>query len=53
MQRSRYALPVMLIALCAGMLAAGCGRKGALFLPEDAKSPPAAEATRGGESTKR
>ncbi|MCU0970677.1 MAG: hypothetical protein MUF57_02500 [Gammaproteobacteria bacterium] len=53
MQRSRYVLPALLIVLCAGILAAGCGRKGPLFLPEDAKTPPAAEASRGGDVVKR
>lgn len=53
MHRSRYALSVLLIALCAGVLAAGCGRKGPLFLPDDAKTPPAADTTRGGETVKR
>ncbi len=53
MHRSRYALSVLLIALCAGVLAAGCGRKGPLFLPDNAKTPPAADTTRGGETVKR
>jgi predicted small lipoprotein YifL len=53
MQRSRYAVPALLMALCAGLLVAGCGRKGPLFLPEDTKAPPAAETTRSGEAQKR
>jgi predicted small lipoprotein YifL len=46
-------LPALLIALCAGLLASGCGRKGPLVLPEDAKAPPAAGASRGGDVVKR
>jgi predicted small lipoprotein YifL len=53
MHRSRYALPALLIALCVGVAAAGCGRKGPLFLPGDAKTPPAADATRVGDTLKR